>query len=377
MIKIKLSLNLLILLIGYVSAMISVEKEQSVTTSQQEELLIVGIPFDCTNKPTGFYKDPKYCDIFHVCVGFVQRKTYGCPQSGNRFYYDESLKMCEFKSRNPNGCPLNTYYQQVIPQKQIDTSPVTNEPVQPWKQFIRQLDTEFTCQGKSDGFFPSRWCNVFYRCASGTRFEFLCAKQTSGDRLWWNDHSTKSQSLGKKIAECSFPCDINRECKSPGGILIEKNNGTVITESKADANQILETCKANKNNKGDLTTDKSGDTFQLPSDDQLESTSCLDKPDGSFQSDDKYCNVFHVCYAGTKRDFLCAKAINSDYELWWDASKNRCDWPCKVKCQKQVFGGSKSAAAIQRRDNIINAADCQVSIKSIKYSFLNRAFIKK
>ena len=62
-------------------------------TRPTEELLITGIAFDCSNKPTGFYKDATYCDLFHVCVGFKQRKTYGCPQNGDQFFYDESLKM--------------------------------------------------------------------------------------------------------------------------------------------------------------------------------------------------------------------------------------------------------------------------------------------
>jgi hypothetical protein len=67
--------------------------KQSKSTNATEELLITGIQFDCTGKPTGFYKDTKYCDLFHVCVGFKQRKTYGCPQIGDKFYYDDASKM--------------------------------------------------------------------------------------------------------------------------------------------------------------------------------------------------------------------------------------------------------------------------------------------
>lgn len=63
------------------------------TQSSSEEMIITGIPFDCTGKPTGFYKDNNYCDIFHVCVSFQQKKTYGCPQIGDQFFYDEKLKM--------------------------------------------------------------------------------------------------------------------------------------------------------------------------------------------------------------------------------------------------------------------------------------------
>jgi hypothetical protein len=56
------------------------------------ENLLTGIQFDCTNKPTGPNKDPNYCDVFHACVYGKQQKTYGCPQVGDRFYYDASTQ---------------------------------------------------------------------------------------------------------------------------------------------------------------------------------------------------------------------------------------------------------------------------------------------
>ena len=63
------------------------------TQSSSEENVITGIPFDCTGKPTGFYRDTNYCDIFHVCVSFQRKKTYACPQIGDQFFYDEKIKM--------------------------------------------------------------------------------------------------------------------------------------------------------------------------------------------------------------------------------------------------------------------------------------------
>lgn len=153
-------------------------------------------------------------------------------------------------------------------------------------------------------------------------------------------------------------------------IVLQIENGTVISESRADIDRILSSCQdPEKQNKPE--EDHQNDIFRLPAADQtLANQSCVGQPDGSFQGDDKYCNVFHVCYAGTRRDFICAKAIHSDYELWWDPSKNRCDWPCKVKCSKAIFGGAKNAQEIQRVDRLINAADCQTSVKHYKYAFL-------
>lgn len=50
------------------------------------------IKFDCTGKPTGPNKDPKYCDVYHACVFGKQSKVYACDQLGDRFYYDEILQ---------------------------------------------------------------------------------------------------------------------------------------------------------------------------------------------------------------------------------------------------------------------------------------------
>jgi hypothetical protein len=74
------------------------------------ENLVGGIPFDCHGKPTGHYRDYKYCDIFHACVYGSQRKTYSCPYVGERTFFDEYTKRCEFVYKNPSGCGMNNYY---------------------------------------------------------------------------------------------------------------------------------------------------------------------------------------------------------------------------------------------------------------------------
>lgn len=53
------------------------------------ENLIGGIPFDCRGKPTGHWRDHRFCDVFHACVFGIQRKTYSCPFVGERTYFDE------------------------------------------------------------------------------------------------------------------------------------------------------------------------------------------------------------------------------------------------------------------------------------------------
>jgi hypothetical protein len=58
------------------------------------ENLISGISYDCSSRPTGPNRDPKYCDIFHACVFGKQEKTYSCPPMGERTYFDESTRRC-------------------------------------------------------------------------------------------------------------------------------------------------------------------------------------------------------------------------------------------------------------------------------------------
>jgi hypothetical protein len=54
------------------------------------ETLVGGIPFDCAGRPSGHWRDGKFCDIFHACVFGYQRKTYACPFSyGERTFFSE------------------------------------------------------------------------------------------------------------------------------------------------------------------------------------------------------------------------------------------------------------------------------------------------
>ena len=75
--------------------------------STGNEELVTGIPFDCRRKSNGHWKDTRYCDVFHACIGGEQKKTYSCAQLGERIYFDETTKRLVFKS-NKNVVKL--YY---------------------------------------------------------------------------------------------------------------------------------------------------------------------------------------------------------------------------------------------------------------------------
>lgn len=81
--------------------------EQPVVAANGElvvEQTIGGIPFNCVHLPTGHWRDPNFCDIFHACVHGYQRKSYACPIVGERTYFDEITQKCEFVHHNPHAC---------------------------------------------------------------------------------------------------------------------------------------------------------------------------------------------------------------------------------------------------------------------------------
>lgn len=62
------------------------------------------------------------------------------------------------------------------------------------------VDSTVNCNGQIEGaFLPSRYCNIFHRCISGTRFDFRCprANNVSYD-LWWNQQTNL----------CDWPCRV-------------------------------------------------------------------------------------------------------------------------------------------------------------------------
>jgi hypothetical protein len=86
--------------------------QQPIVSAQGDVIVentIGGIPFDCRGRPTGHWRDTRFCDIFHACVHGYQRKTYACPIVGERTYFDEITKRCEFISKNPLGCTVNVF----------------------------------------------------------------------------------------------------------------------------------------------------------------------------------------------------------------------------------------------------------------------------
>lgn len=204
-----------------------------------------------------------------------------------------------------------------------------------------------------DGFYASRWCNVFYRCFLGSKNEFLCPKMLNQDRLWWVQHGSP-QETPQTTAACVWPCETKKPCLSPGGSVVEVSPGK-YEESVNEAERVWRSANCATTTNGGID-----DIFKIID----KEFSCQGLAEGSFYPS-KYCNVFHRCTNGKRKDFQCAKATNSPYDLWWNEETNQCDWPCKVTCNKAIYGASKTAYEIQNEDRSLNIEECRKVMKSL------------
>jgi hypothetical protein len=248
--------------------------------------------------------------------------------------------------QQPNNMGGQVQQPQPQPQQQPPAY-FSDDSNEAWKIFIRTREP-FSCMGRMDGFYASRWCNVFYRCFLSVKTEFLCPKMLNSDRLWWVQHGSP-QETPQTSAACVWPCESKKKCQSPGGLVVETAPGK-YEESLGEADRVWRaaSCQSESNRLNDM--------FKI----QDQDFNCMGLPDGNFYAS-KYCNVFHRCTNGKRRDFQCPKAIHTSYDLWWNDEKQQCDWPCKVRCQKPIYGSSKTSLDIQSEDRQLNEAECRLS----------------
>ncbi|UJR18059.1 hypothetical protein I4U23_004959 [Adineta vaga] len=357
--------------------------------------VLTNVPFECRGRLDGFWRDLRYCDVFHACVAGEQKRSYGCPQVGERFYFDDKTQRCEFASKDASGCQGNQYFTSIT-NASVPTGAQlsTQAPTEPWKIFAQSRE-QFNCATRQDGFYASRWCNVFYRCFSGVSNAFLCPLQRGGARLWWIQHGSPQGLPESPSATCAYPCDTGRQCSSAGGILVE--NGNQISESQQEAANVFKQSPCSNQtsqtgfNDGQLGSGQTGTgqtgtgqsgtgqtgtgqlssgqtgvgggnqsnqantggTFTVDSD-----VNCNGQADGTFLPS-RYCNIFHRCVSGVRFDLRCPRANNIPYDLWWNQQTNRCDWPCRVQCSNQLYGTSTTAQQVSGESLVFFNNDCR------------------
>ena len=129
-------------------------------------------------------------------------------------------------------------------------------PTEPWKVFIQSRE-QFTCSGKQDGFYASRWCNVFYRCFTGIASAFLCPKMPSGARLWWGQHGSP-QGIPQESAACTWPCETGRRCSSSGGIIVDTGFGVGESQQEAETVFSQSLCTSSSDGSGSSVSASTG-----------------------------------------------------------------------------------------------------------------------
>lgn len=182
----------------------------------------------------------------------------------------------------------------------------------------------------------------------GIKTEFLCPKMLNSDRLWWVQHGS-SQETAQTSAACVWPCETKKQCSSLGGTIIQLTNGTYI-ESVSETERIWRASSCGEEKQAN------NDIFKIAD----SSFSCSGLAEGSFYAS-KYCNIFHRCTSGKRKDFKCPKATNTPYDLWWNPVTKQCDWPCKVNCADSVYGSLKSSFDIRKEDYYFNEDECRRS----------------
>jgi predicted heme/steroid binding protein len=58
----------------------------------QNQKEVINVVFDCKGRLDGHWRDGRYCDIFHACLAGEQKRSYGCNQVGERFYFDDATQ---------------------------------------------------------------------------------------------------------------------------------------------------------------------------------------------------------------------------------------------------------------------------------------------
>ncbi|CAM4841736.1 unnamed protein product [Rotaria magnacalcarata] len=75
--------------------------------------VLTNIPFECKGRLDGFWRDLRYCDVFHACIAGEHKRSYGCPQFGEKFYFDEKAQICDFAFNKTGVCETNNYYTSI------------------------------------------------------------------------------------------------------------------------------------------------------------------------------------------------------------------------------------------------------------------------
>ena len=182
-----------------------------------------------------------------------------------------------------------------------------------------EVTSSFSCYNRADGYYESEWCNIFYRCVSGKRYDERCSaalgQSSSNYDLWWKHQNlyynrTNPQYYGglDSMVRCDWPCKI--QCKKSIWVSKDQPHGNADQVLKQDQ-ELRPACLSALNKRIDHS-------MQIPQ--QMIMYSDIPNP-SNFTCplhihgtkiriiDPKYCNVFHECtHSKLVGSFLCIES---------------------------------------------------------------------
>jgi hypothetical protein len=168
-----------------------------------------------------------------------------------------------------------------------------------------EVKSSFSCFNHADGYYESEWCNIFYRCIAGKRYDERCplasSQSSTNYDLWWRHqysyyNKTNPQYFGglDYMVRCDWPCKI--QCNKP--IWLSKEN------TQGNSDQVLKQDFEQRPSCLLVINRKIEHSMQIPQ--QMIMYSDIPNPSNyscplNIQGikirmiDPKYCNVFHEC----------------------------------------------------------------------------------
>ena len=232
-----------------------------------------------------------------------------CPRTKTVFSYDRLLSNANsdnFQAYLMPDQPQQNNFGSIAIQERVDPTP----PCRPLDNYIIPHD---------------RFCNLFYGCKEGELILYACFDRST------NAYGGLFQSsTGNCIA--SNDCGV-KEFFRPNQVTTSRpNNNNNLFRSYTMLEVSNETRKINE-------------SFEVQS-----TFSCLNRRDGYYESE--WCNILYRCLGGIRYDERCSSSGN--YDLWWKHQSKyynrttpqylggldtivRCDWPCKMQCQKPIW----------------------------------------
>jgi hypothetical protein len=254
----------------------------------------------------GTFKDPLFCNIFHVCAN-KERKTYQCKSLLNEnqqdSLFDAEKGLCVSKEDGFAKCNGVIY-----------DSTFMNLPA------YRDLPVGGSC-GK-EGVFRAydkevKYCDLYYWCekAFSEPLYFYCDFAIFGnDMAYFNPETKKCEVSSNVKCDAPFKMYSNSLQSKDSAKEAEKNVHESDSQQGSPKSQSQPSPYMAQIVSGLL--DPAPGYLSLPSA-QFQTTFICPYNAPGYYPNNEYCDIFHYCYNnGQFKTYVCA-SMQNQYQLWW------------------------------------------------------------